>query len=323
MKNYLYISASGDGWTNLGTDEWFLEHIAPDEMALYFYINDNAVILGRNQNPWAECDLAAMERDHVQLVRRITGGGAVYHDRGNLNFSFIAGSERYDQDRQLRLILEAVRALGIPCEATGRNDLAVEGRKFSGNAFCKRSKVKQHHGTLLIASDLDRLQKYLRVDPRKLRSKGTKSVRSRVCNLSDFLPGLRVEALLEALKNAFAREYGAYETLETGALPWADIRPYIEKHASWEWRLGETPKFDLEVEERFPWGNVQLLFSLRHTCVEDVRVFTDALDTELADDIRVRLLGCRFGSEPLAQALEASDKPQTREVAAFIRAQGL
>ena len=141
--------------------------------------------------------------------------------------------------------------------------------------------------------------------------------------MSDLLPGLRVEALLEALKNAFAREYGAYETLETGALPWADIRPYIEKHASWEWRLGETPKFDLEVEERFPWGNVQLLFSLRHTCVEDVRVFTDALDTELAEDIRARLLGCRFGSEPLAQALESSDKPQTREVAAFIRAQAL
>ena len=86
MKNYLYISTSGDGWTNLGTDEWFLEHVAPDEMALYFYINDNAVILGRNQNPWAECDLAAMERDHVQLVRRITGGGAVYHDRGNPQF---------------------------------------------------------------------------------------------------------------------------------------------------------------------------------------------------------------------------------------------
>ena len=233
MKNYLYISTSGDGWTNLGTDEWFLEHVAPDEMALYFYINDNAVILGRNQNPWAECDLAAMERDHVQLVRRITGGGAVYHDRGNLNFSFIAGSGRYDQDRQLRLILEAVRALGIPCEATGRNDLAVEGRKFSGNAFCKRSKVQQHHGTLLVASDLDQLQKYLRVDPRKLRSKGTKSVRARVCNLSDFLPGLRVEALLEALKSAFAREYGGYETLKTEDLPWADVRPYIEKHASW------------------------------------------------------------------------------------------
>ena len=323
MKNYLYISTSGDGWTNLGTDEWFLEHIAPDEMALYFYINDNAVILGRNQNPWAECDLAAMERDHVQLVRRITGGGAVYHDRGNLNFSFIAGSERYDQDRQLRLILEAVRALGIPCEATGRNDLAVEGRKFSGNAFCKRSKVKQHHGTLLVASDLDQLQKYLRVDPRKLRSKGTKSVRARVCNLSDFLPGLRVEALLEALKSAFAREYGGYETLKTEDLPWADVRPYIEKHASWDWRLGETPQFDLEVENRFAWGNAQLLFTLRHTRVEDVRVYTDALDTELSNEIRARLLGCRFGSEPLAQALEASDKAQAREVGAFIRAQGL
>ena len=323
MKNYLYISTSGDGWTNLGTDEWFLEHIAPDEMALYFYINDNAVILGRNQNPWAECDLAAMERDHVQLVRRITGGGAVYHDRGNLNFSFIAGQGRYDQDRQLRLILGVVRALGIPCEATGRNDLTVHGRKFSGNAFCKRVKARQHHGTLLVASDLDRLQNYLHADPRKLHARGVQSMRARVCNLSDFLPGLRVEALLEALQTAFGREYGAYEVLQTEALPWADIRPYIEKHASWDWRLGETPKFDLEVEERFPWGNVQLLFTLRHTQVEDVRVFTDALDTGLAEGIRARLLGCRFRAEALAQALETSDKAQIRDVGAFIRAQGL
>lgn len=323
MKNYLYVSNSQDGWTNLGTDEWFLEHIAPDEMALYFYINANAVILGRNQNPWAECDLAAMERDHVQLVRRITGGGAVYHDCGNLNFSFIAGVNRYDQDRQLHLILEAVRALGIPCEATGRNDLTAGGRKFSGNAFCMRSKVKQHHGTLLVDSDLDRLQNYLRVDPRKLRAKGTKSVRARVCNLSDFVPGLRVETLLEALKAAFERAYGPYETLEAQALPWADIRPYVEKHASWEWRLGETPQFDIEIENRFSWGNVQMLFTLLHTQVQDVRVFTDALDTELSEDIRACLLGRRFGSAPLAEALETSQKAQVREVADFIRMQAL
>ena len=135
----------GDGWTNLGTDEWFLEHIAPDEMALYFYINDNAVILGRKPEPLGRvrpCRHGA--RPCAARAPHQPAAARVYHDRGNLNFSFIAGSERYDQDRQLRLILGAVRALGIPCEATGRNDLAVEGRKFSGNAFCKRSKVKQH-----------------------------------------------------------------------------------------------------------------------------------------------------------------------------------
>ena len=318
-----YLTDCTDPYRNLAVEEYLTLHVQPGECILYLWQNQKTVVIGKNQNCWKECKVNDLERDGGHLVRRLSGGGAVYHDRGNLNFSFIAGSERYDQDRQLRLILGAVRALGIPCEATGRNDLAVEGRKFSGNAFCKRSKVKQHHGTLLVASDLDQLQKYLRVDPRKLRSKGTKSVRARVCNLSDFLPGLRVEALLEALKSAFAREYGGYETLKTEDLPWTDVRPYIEKHASWDWRLGETPQFDFEVEERFPWGNAQLLFTLRHTRVEDVRVYTDALDTELSDEIRARLLGCRFGSEPLAQALEASDKAQAREVGAFIRAQGL
>ena len=323
MKNYLYVSTSDDGWENLGLDEWFLEHIAPDDLALYFYINQNAVIIGRNQNPWAECDLAAMERDQVQLVRRITGGGAVYHDAGNLNFSFIAGAARYDQDRQFRMILDAVRALGIPCAFTGRNDLTADGRKFSGNAFCMRANVKQHHGTLLVRSDLGKLQNYLRVDPRKLRSKGTKSVRSRVCNLSDFAPELRVETLLAALQEAFAREYGEYEALRQDALPWADIRPYVQKHASWEWRLGETPQFDLEIENRFDWGNVQLLLVLRHTHVEDVKVYTDALDTELAQAIRALLVGCRFGSAPMADALAACENAQIREVAEYIRAQQL
>ena len=104
MKTYWYVSESTDGWQNLAMDEWFLDHLDPEDLVLYFYINRNAVIIGKNQNPWKECDLAAMERDQVQLVRRITGGGAVYHDSGNLNFSFIAGSGRYDVQRQLNLI---------------------------------------------------------------------------------------------------------------------------------------------------------------------------------------------------------------------------
>ena len=122
MSNKLYVSTTPDGWRNLGVDEYFLDSLGPDDMMLYFYINGNAVIIGRGQNPWAECNLAAMERDDVQLVRRITGGGAVFHDEGNLNFSFIAGERIYDTDRQFGMILNAVRALGIPCDFSGRND---------------------------------------------------------------------------------------------------------------------------------------------------------------------------------------------------------
>ena len=213
MANKLYVSPSPDGWRNLGVDEYFLDHLGEEDMLLYFYINTNAVIIGCGQNPWAECRLSAMERDGVQLVRRITGGGAVFHDAGNLNFSFIAGEKIYSVERQLGMILSAVRALGIPCEFSGRNDLLADGRKFSGNAFCARGRVRQHHGTLLLNADLSRLQNYLNVDPRKLQAKGTKSVRSRVCNLSEFVPGLECAQMLEALKAAFRAEYGPYEEL--------------------------------------------------------------------------------------------------------------
>lgn len=317
--NYLYVSDTGNGWKNLAVDEYFLDHVGPEDMLLYFYINKNAVIIGRGQNPWAECNLAAMERDEVQLVRRITGGGAVYHDSGNLNFSFIAGEAIYDVPRQLGMIMSAVRALGIECDFTGRNDLLAEGRKFSGNAYCRRKKIHQHHGTLLVKSDLSRLQNYLNVDVRKLQSKGVKSVRSRVCNLSEFAPELSCESLLESLKEAFRAEYGEYAVLTE---PDAEaLAPYLKKHTSDAWRLGETPRFDVEIENRFSWGSVQLLLTLRKGAVVDVRVFSDALDAELPEEIISRLTGVAYGAESMSDALMESEKEQVRELACWLKNQ--
>ena len=323
MKNYWYVSSSRDGWQNLAMDEWFLDQLGPDDLLLYFYVNQNAVIIGKNQNPWKECDLQTRERDGVQLVRRITGGGAVYHDCGNLNFSFIAGENRYDLQRQLQVILQAVRALGIPCDFSGRNDLLADGRKFSGNAFCSRKGIRQHHGTLLIRSDLGRLQNYLQVDPRKLKAKGVDSVRSRVCNLSDFVPELTADTMLQTIRQVFEREYGTVEDLALTPEQVAQTVPYYEKQASWEWKMGKTPAFDLELDTRFPWGGVQLQFSLKNSMVEQVRVFSDAMDAELAAEIQNRLVGVRFGSQVMYQALMQSDKETVRDVAQFVLEQGL
>lgn len=318
MSNLLFVSPWPDGWKNLAADEYFLDRVEPDQMILYFYINHNAVIIGRGQNPWAECNLRAMENDQVQLVRRITGGGAVFHDDGNLNFSFIAGEKVYDLDRQMHLILSAVRALGIPCDFTGRNDLLADGRKFSGNAFCARGAARQHHGTLLISADLTKLQNYLNVDPRKLKAKGAKSVRSRVCNLTEFAPELNCADMLQALKAAYRAEYGEYTELREADLDAAALRAYYEKQSSDEWRLGKTPRFDAEIENRFVWGSVQALLTLRGGRVDDVSVFSDANDAELPDDIRARLLGAEFGAKPLSEALLSSQKEETREFARFV-----
>lgn len=318
MGNYLYVSTSGDGWRNLAVDEYFLDTLGPDDMMLYFYVNKNAVIIGQGQNPWAECRLAEMDRDGVQLVRRITGGGAVFHDEGNLNFSFIAGEGRYDLERQFGLILNAVRALGIPCEFSGRNDLLADGRKFSGNAFCKRGAIRQHHGTLLISADMTRLQNYLNVDPRKLKPKGVKSVKSRVCNLNEFVPELRRDDMLEALKRAYAAEYGDYTELQTSQLDEAAIAPYYEKQKSDAWRLGVTPRFDLEIENRFPWGGLQMLLTLRHGEVSDISVYSDANDAELPGRVRAALLGAKFGSQPIAEALRAVGGQDMNDIAEYV-----
>ncbi len=318
MKNYLYVSPSPDGWQNLATDEWLLDHLGPEDLILYFYINHNAVIIGKNQNPWKECNLAAMDADRVQLVRRITGGGAVFHDDGNLNFSFIAGNDRYDTARQFGMILQAVQALGIPCELSGRNDMLADGHKFSGNAFCTRGHNSQHHGTLLIQADMSRLQNYLQVDPRKLKAKGVSSVRSRVCNLTEFRPDLAVPMMLCALQDAFRKTYGEFTEWTPSEAQRAEIAQYYGKHSSWEWRMGQTPQFDIELDNRFPWGGVQMLLTLNEGRISEMQIYSDTLDVHLPELLRGLLLGAKFGSQSMADALRYADSEQVRDIAHWL-----
>ena len=318
MANYFYVSPSLDGWKNLATDEWLLDHLEEDDLFLYFYVNKNAVIIGKSQNPWKECNLAAMEKDGVQLVRRITGGGAVFHDEGNLNFSFIAGKKRYDTDKQFAMIMDAVRAFGIPCDLTGRNDMQTDGRKFSGNAYCNRGHNSQHHGTLLIRADMTRLQNYLNVDPRKLKAKGVASVRSRVCNLTEFVPDLTVPAMLGALKEAYGKTYGAFTEWQPSAEIQREIAVYEEKHSSWDWRLGLTPGFDVELDTRFPWGGIQMLLTLQNGRIEGVKVYSDTLDTAVPALLEGLLAGAKYGSAPMAEALRFAEHEQIRDVAQWI-----
>lgn len=323
MKNYYHVSPSHDGWKNLATDEWILDNIEDDELFLFFYVNRNAVILGKNQNPWKECNMAAMDADGVQLVRRITGGGAVYHDCGNLNFSFIAGKNRYDLDKQLGMILQALRALGIPCEFSGRNDLLADGKKFSGNAFCNRGSAKQHHGTLLIQSDMTKLEHYLQVDPRKLEAKGVQSVRSRVCNLTEFSSNLSVPIMISSLRQAFRKTYGDYTEWVPQGVEITEIKKYQDKHSSWDWRIGQTPRFDLELDSRFPWGGVQLLLTLREGRVDTVELFTDCLDSDLPQAVQALLEGCPFDKDQMVSRLNSVQNPQIHDIATMLAQENL
>jgi len=313
-RNFICISSVSDPYENIGADEWFLDHVGEEDLVLYFYRNDPSVIIGKNQNPWVECDLAKMESDGVSLVRRVSGGGAVFHDSGNLNFSFIAGKQRYDLAKQMSVILKAVQSLGISCEFSGRNDLISGGKKFSGNAFAARKENRLHHGTLLISSDLDRLRQYLTPDEKKIRSKGIASVRSRVCNLCEQIPDLEAKSVRGAISKQFEKTYGYFGEWQFHAGEREEVRRYREKHASSQWYLGETPKFDLEWEDRFSWGGIRLLLSFRKGVISSVSAFSDAMDPEICEKIQQCLLGLPFHQEKIATALAASDCEELREL---------
>lgn len=319
MSNYIYLAPTSDGFMNLARDGFFLENVEKNDIILYLYVNENAVIIGRNQNAWKECNLANMEDDGVQLVRRHTGGGAVYHDMGNLNFSFIMNEKNYDLDRQMKVITNAVSKLGLKCELSGRNDVLVEGKKFSGNAYGLAKGNRAHHGTVLVNAKLWKLANYLNVSQAKIKAKGIDSVRSRVCNLSDFVEGLTVEEVRKLVIDSFIEEYGSAEEYRFSEIGLADVANRCEVHKSWEWRLGKTPEFDYVIDNRFSFGEMQFHFSLKEGCINEVKVFSDCLDTELTGELEENLKGCRFESSAIKLELQRmKNQAVANEISDFI-----
>ena len=207
MRLGLIKSTGTDPYKNLALERYLLETVAKDQVILYLWQNKHTVVIGRNQSALSECRIQKLKSDGGLLARRLSGGGSVYHDLGNLNFTFLAPTDLFDEALQTSVILYALKLLGIQAEKTGRNDLLVEGKKFSGHAYYHTRNHSYHHGTLLIHADLENMATYLNPSPLKLKAKGVASVKSRVGNLADVLPGLSVEAVARALQEAFFAVY--------------------------------------------------------------------------------------------------------------------
>ena len=292
-----------DPYVNLAAEEHLTMTAAEGEMTVFLWQNAHTVVIGRNQNPWRECNVEAIKRDGVYLARRMSGGGAVYHDMGNLNFTFIAKDGLYDVGRQTDVILKAVRMLGIEAEKNGRNDLTAEGRKFSGHAYYSSNGFNYHHGTIMMDVKADDLSKYLNVSESKLRSKGVASVRSRVTNLRDLLRGpaknAGTEELIEMMKDAMVQaaigEYGAGEPV-FNRLPEIP-KELLDKYSSEEWRLGTRIPFEREIVHRFNWGEVQIQLSMKGEYIKECRIYSDALETDLFGRIAGLIEGCKYDAD--------------------------
>ena len=287
-------------YRNLAMEEYMTNHVPDGTCILFLWQNRHTVVIGRNQN-WVNF----LEEEGGYLVRRLSGGGAVFHDLGNLNFTFIVRKPDYDVDRQLQVILEAVRRLGIQAEKTGRNDITVEGRKFSGNAFYQTGDCCYHHGTLLVHADKENMSRYLNVPREKLASKGVSSVKSRVANLDEFCPGLTVDRVKAALAEAFSQVYGQVaEKMEEKELPEDAIGPLTEKFESWQWKYGRKIPFEHEMEQRFAWGGIQMQFHVDGGRIQEVNVFSDAMDQELIGNLSERLKGCPYDGNAMCEAVK-------------------
>ena len=293
--NYLIESNNYNPWRNLAIEKHLADQVRPGDLLLYLWQNDNTVVIGRNQNAIRECNTHLLEEEGGFLARRTTGGGAVYHDLGNLCFTFIASPERYDLERQMNVIKKACQKFGVETECSGRNDIVTkEGYKFSGNAFSVTSKCKIQHGTLMVDVNKEKLSRYLTPSKEKMQAKGVKSVKSRVCNLRDLNPEMTVEAMKVALQEAFEEEYGVYQKIEQSGFDEAEIQKTYEQYSSWDWRYGKSPECELVRSKRFFWGEVEVQLKLKNLHVDECKVYSDALDVELPERLEKLLMNQRF-----------------------------
>ncbi|MDR2022633.1 MAG: lipoate--protein ligase [Hungatella sp.] len=242
-----------------------------EDIHLFLWQNDSSVIIGRNQNLYAECNLEYLREHNVKAVRRFSGGGAVYHDKGNVNFTFITKEASASQDHFIKLIQSAMQRLGIDCEFSGRNDLLFKGRKFSGHAYYTDGDNYMYHGTVMVNVNFEQLENALTPSKIKLKSKGVESVRSRVINLSEINSEITAQSVIQAFIETFECKNVEYINKN-------NFQPPLEKVLSSDnWMYAQSPKFDVELERNYSFGNMSVYISIADDMIQNVKISTDSL----------------------------------------------
>lgn len=318
MRIQYVISNETNPYLNIAVENYLLSLPESETVTFYLWKNRRTVVIGQNQNPYTECNVEMLASEGGYLMRRRTGGGAVYHDDGNVNFSFIVPKSFYDQERQFLVLQQAVKAYGLNAEVSGRNDVLCDGRKFSGNAFSRNIWQNLHHGTILIKGNMDDLQRYLKVKPAKLQKHGVSSVKSRVVNLSELAPVTSeniVPHLLDAFVQVYTQPVSGHQYEQYAAEPATelsfdelkhnpDVMKLRDEFASDEWRLGRWRTFSAQKMQQFPWGGVELSINVDSTkgIIINVDLATDALQLAAVDAIKQLLAGASIYQQPTIPA---------------------
>ena len=307
----LYVDNAGvtDAHLNLALEEHVLRNRMGDDDLLLFYVNAPAIIIGRNQNTIEEIDSDVVAARGIRVVRRVSGGGAVYHDLGNLNFSFMTRDvhNRFNRyDRFNGPVVDVLRALGVPAEIGGRNDILAGGRKISGNAQFATPDRMLSHGTLLLDSNLDDVTAALRPKPGKVESKGVKSIRSRVANISEFLAApVTVDELRERiLERIFGtRDRTLVPMLTLDDSDWTAARELMgRKYGTAAWNYGQNPASNIQRDHRFAGGEIDVRLNVQEGRITGIRIFGDFMGRRDVDELEARLLGALYEREAMMTA---------------------
>jgi len=306
----LYINnESNDPYYNMALDEYVVRSLDPNNDYFYFYQNKPTVVIGKNQNTIEEVNSDYVKQNDIIVVRRMSGGGAVYHDLGNINFSFVVDYRKEDfnsLERFAKAIIKALGKLGVKAEFSGRNDIILDGKKFSGNAQYLSKGRLLHHGTLLFDSDLSILTKALNVKNDKISSKGIKSVKSRVTNLKDYFKedicAKQFKELL--LKYVFEVEGDALKEYVLTPKDLKNIKKLRdEKYSTWDWNYGYSPKFDLTRSKRFPGGKVEINLNVRDGGISDIKFYGDFMSKKDVSQLEGNLVGIKFKKDEIKKVL--------------------
>lgn len=310
----LFIDNQGinDPRINLALEEYMVRHLDPSQDYLLFYVNQPSLIIGKHQNTIEEINAKYVKENDIIVVRRISGGGTVYHDLGNLNFSFLT---KYDNTKVnnfiqfTRPIVEALKKLGVEAEMTGRNDIVAGGRKISGNAQFSNTKTMFSHGTLLFDTNLEDVVNALNVSGDKITSKGIKSVRSRVANITEFLQEpISLADFRRVLLETIFETSEEIPTYQLSAQEWEAVHQLSkEKYQTWEWNYGRSPEFNIQKVNRFDFGQVDARIDVKDGHIKEIKFFGDFLGHGDTQEVVQKLLGLKYEQETIKNALQEMD----------------
>ena len=304
-----------DATLNLALEEYILTELDINETYLLFYSMSPTVIVGKNQNTVEEINMDFVKKNHVTVTRRLSGGGAVYNDEGDLSFSFITkddGNSFHNFKKFTDPVVRALRQMGVEAELQGRNDLVVDGKKISGNAqFATRGRMFSH-GTLLFDVNLENVARALNPDAEKFLSKGIKSVRARVTNIREHLKeDMDIKQFKRTLLRYIFEGEEPIPEYRLTADDWSRVEAIANKrYRNWDWVYGKSPKFNVRHKHRFPSGTVDVRLAVNRGIIEEAKIFGDFFGVGDIDVVEKHLVGKRYDKEQVAEALEAIDVGQ-------------